>query len=138
MKTIIPILFLLGNAHAEIIPPQAELDSVMQRTVKEFNSQMSGMKTDKFNTVVKHVTYVASPPLFTYFYSSSALSMLNQKSLTHAQVGALNQDSIKKTCTSKIKIFMKNYNLQVSHVMEDIKTGDKFYSYTVTAKDCKV
>jgi hypothetical protein len=96
MKKIFIILFILSNANAEVIPPKSDLDAVMQRVVKDFNSQMSGFKTDKFNTSVKYVTYDATPPLFTYIYTSSALSILNQKSLNQAQVTALNQDSIKK------------------------------------------
>jgi hypothetical protein len=138
MKKIFIILFILSNANAEVIPPKSDLDAVMQRVVKDFNSQMSGFKTDKFNTSVKYVTYDATPPLFTYIYTSSALSILNQKSLNQAQVTALNQDSIKKTCTDKVKVFMQHYNLKVAHVMEDSKTEVKFYAYTVSAKDCKL
>ncbi len=130
------IFAMSASVAAEGIPPKAELDAVMQNAVKQMNSQMSGLKVDEYTTL-KFVAYDTSPPLFTYFYSSSALSVTNQQSLTNAQIAAMNQFNINKTCTSNFKALMKPYSLKVAHIMEDSKTGKNFYKLTVAAKDCE-
>jgi hypothetical protein len=121
---------------AEGLPSKSELNAVMQNTVKQMNAQMSGLKIDEYTTL-KYVTYDSTPSLFTYFYSSSALSVTNQQTLTIAQITALNQYNINKTCTSKFKGLMKPYNLKVAHILEDSKTGKNFYKLTVSALDCQ-
>lgn len=123
-------------AFAQDIPAKRELDAVMQNAAKQMNSQMSGLKIDEYTTL-KYVTYDTTPPLFTYFYSSSALSVTNQLSLTNVQIAAMNQYNINKTCSSKFKVLMKPYNLKVAHILEDSKTGKNFYKQTVTAIDCQ-
>ena len=135
MNKLIIALFFVCNAHAQNIPPKSEMDNAIKNMVKQFNSQMSGLKVDEFTTV-KFLTYDSSPPLLTYFYSSSALSATNQQSLTASQLVAVNQFNINKTCTSNFKIFMKYYSLKVAHFMEDSKTGKNFYKLTVTHADC--
>jgi hypothetical protein len=137
MKLICLCLLLISKiATAQNIPPKAELDAIMQNAVKQMNTQMSGLKIDEYTTL-RYVTYDTTPPLFTYFYSSSALSVTNQQTLTNAQLAAMNLYNINKTCTSKFKVLMKPYNLKVAHIMEDSKTGKNFYKLTVTATDCQ-
>jgi hypothetical protein len=135
MRYLIIVFFLIGNAYAEKIPPKSEMDNALKNMVKQFNSQMPGLKVDEYTTL-KFVTYDTTPPLLTYFYSTSALTITNQQSLTNAQLVAMNQFNINKTCTSNFKIFMKHYNLKVAHMMEDNKTGKNFYKLTVTHADC--
>ena len=135
MKKLMIALFIVCNAHAQNIPPKSEMDNAIKNMVKQFNSQMSGLKVDEFTTV-KFLTYDSTPPLLTYFYSSSALGATNQQSLASAQLAATNQFNINKTCTSNFKIFMKHYSLKVAHIMEDSKTGKNFYKLTVTHADC--
>lgn len=134
IKYLILLLPTLGNT--EGIPTKSELDAVMQNAAKQMNSQMSGLKIDEYTTL-KYVTYDTTPPLFTYFYSSSALSVTNQQSLTNVQIAAMNQYNINKTCSSKFKGLMKPYNLKVAHILEDSKTGKNFYKQTVAAIDCQ-
>jgi hypothetical protein len=129
------LLLITEISSAQNIPPKAELDAVMQNAVKQMNSQMSGLKVDEYTTL-KFVAYDTTPPLFTYFYSSSALSVTNQQSLTNAQIAAMNLFNINKTCTSNFKVLMKPYNLKVAHIMEDSKTGKNFYKLTVSHADC--
>jgi hypothetical protein len=137
MKLICLCLLLISKiASAQNIPPKSELDAIMQNAVKQMNSQMSGLKVDEYTTL-KYVSYDTTPPLFTYFYSSSALSATNQQSLTNAQLAAMNLFNINKTCTSNFKALMKPYNLKVAHIMEDSKTGKNFYKLTVTSIDCQ-
>ena len=137
MKLICLCLLLVYKiASAQNIPPKSELDAVMQNAVKQMNSQMSGLKVDEYTTL-KYVAYDTTLPLFTYFYSSSALSATNQQSLTNAQLAAMNLFNINKTCTSNFKPLMKPYSLKVAHIMEDSKTGKNFYKLTVAAKDCE-
>ena len=136
MKKLMIALFIVCNAHAQNIPPKSEMDNAIKNMVKQFNSQMSGLKVDEFTTV-KFLTYDSSPPLLTYFYSSSALSATNQQSLTNAQLAAMNLFNINKTCTSNFKALMKPYSLKVAHIMEDSKTGKNFYKLTVTSIDCQ-
>jgi len=129
------LLLITEMSSAQNIPPKVELDAVMQNAVKQMNSQMSGLKVDEYTTL-KYVSYDTTPPLFTYFYSSSALSATNQQSLTNAQLAAMNLFNINKTCTSNFKALMKPYSLKVAHIMEDSKTGKNFYKLTVTHADC--
>jgi hypothetical protein len=136
MKIICLCLLLIFKiASAQNIPPKSELDAVMQNAAKQMNSQMSGLKIDEYTTL-KYVAYDTTPPLFTYFYSSSALTVTNQQSLTTAQLAAMNLFNINKTCTSNFKVLMKPYNLKVAHIMEDSKTGKNFYKLTVSHADC--
>ena len=141
MNKILPIvlicIFLSMSSFlaAQNIPSKSELDAVMQNAAKQMNSQMSGLKVDEY-TILKYVSYDTTPPLFTYFYSSSALSATSQQSLTNAQLAAMNLFNINKTCTSNFKALMKPYNLKVAHIMEDSKTGKNFYKLTVTNADC--
>ena len=137
MRLLAVILLLITDvALAQNIPSKAELDAVMQNAAKQMNSQMSGLKVDEYTTL-KYVSYDTTPPLFTYFYSSSALSVTNQQSLTNAQIAAMNLFNINKTCTSNFKALMKPYSLKVAHIMEDSKTGKNFYKLTVTSIDCQ-
>ena len=136
MKLICLFLLLIcKTVSAQNIPSKSELDTVMQNAAKQMNSQMSGLKIDEYTTL-KYVAYDTTPPLFTYFYSSSALSVTNQQSLTNAQIAAVNKYNINKTCTSNFKALMKPYNLKVAHIMEDSKTGKNFYKLTVSHADC--
>ena len=135
MSRLLILLFFFSNANAEKIPSKSELDAVMQNAAKQMNSQMSGLKVDEYTTL-KYVSYDTTPPLFTYFYSSSALSATKQQSLTNAQLTAMNQFNINKTCTSNFKALMKPYSLKVAHIMEDSKTGKNFYKLTVSHADC--
>ena len=136
MKLIFLCLLLVSTiASAQNIPPKSELDAIMQNAAKQMNSQMSGLKIDEYTTL-KYVSYDTTPPLFTYFYSSSALSVTNQLSLTNSQIAAMNLFNINKTCTSNFKALMKPYSLKVAHIMEDSKTGKNFYKLTVTHADC--
>lgn len=135
MSRLLIFLLFFSNANAEKIPSKSELDAVMQNAAKQMNSQMSGLKIDEYTTL-KYVAYDTTPPLFTYFYSSSALSATNQQSLTSAQLAAMNLFNINKTCTSNFKALMKPYSLKVAHIMEDSKTGKNFYKITVSHADC--
>jgi hypothetical protein len=137
MKAFFVLFMLVAEfSAAEGIPSKTELDAVMQNAVKQMNAQMSGLRIDDYTTL-KYVTYDTTPPLFTYFYSSSALSVTKQQSLTNAQLAAMKLFNINKTCTSKFKVLMEPYNLKVAHIMEDAKTGKNFYNLTVTSIDCQ-
>lgn len=130
------LLLITEISSAQNIPPKNELDAIMQNADKQMNSQMPGLKIDEYTTL-KYVAYDTTPPLFTYFYSSTTLSVTNQQTLTNAQLAAMNLYNINKICTSKFKVLMKPYNLKVAHVMEDAKTGKNFYKLTVTSVDCQ-
>ena len=64
------LLLITGISSAQNIPSKPELDAIMQNAAKQMNSQMSGLKVDEYTTL-KYVSYDTTPPLFTYFYSST-------------------------------------------------------------------
>jgi hypothetical protein len=128
------LLFI--NAHAqEKIPSKSELDAVMINAVKQMNAQMAGVRIDE-NTNFKYVTYDLNPPLFSYVYTSNALSVLKQENFTQAQMEALKKFNTAKTCSSQFKPLMKPYNLKVAHVFEDKNNGKIIYKLNVTYLDC--
>ena len=127
---------LLTNAYAqEKIPSKSELDAIMISAVKQMNAQMAGVRIDEY-TNLKFVTYDLNPPLFNYFYTSNALTVLKQNNLTQAQMEALKKFNIAKTCSSQFKPLMKPYNLKVSHTLEDKDSGKIIYKLNVTYLDC--
>jgi len=138
MKYIFIILFCLQifNLSAEDkIPSKSEIDSVMQNAVKQMNAQMSGTKIDEYTTL-KFVTYDLNPPLFSYFYTSSALTFLKQDNLNQIQTDAIKTFNVTKTCSTQFKPLMKPYNLKVAHIFEDKNTGKIIYKLTVSHLDC--
>ena len=124
------------NAYAENkIPSKEELDAIMLNAAKQMNSQMSGLRIDEY-TNLKFVAYDLNPPLFSYFYTSTALDIVKQASLNKAQIDAMKKFNINKTCSSQFKPLMRPYNLRVAHIFEDKNTGKVIYKLTVTHNDC--
>jgi hypothetical protein len=127
--------FSLHSLSQDKIPSKSEFDSIMMNAVKQMNSQMSGVKIDDYTTL-KFVTYDLNPPLFSYFYSTSALAALKQSSLNKVQIDAMKKFNINKTCSSNFKPLMKPYNFKVSHVFEDSNSGKILHKLTVSHLDC--
>lgn len=117
------------------IPSKSEFDAIMQNAVLQMNAQMAGTKIDDY-TEFKFVTYDKNPPLFSYFYSSNALTLLKQGSLNETQNKAMKTYNLQKTCSSKFRPLMKPYNLRVAHIFEDKITGKTVYKLTVSHDDC--
>jgi len=138
MKFLIFLLFAIlslpVNAQ-EKIPDKSELDSVMQNAVKQMNAQMAGMRVDEYMNL-KFVTYDLNPPLFSYFYTSTALNVTKQETLNRVQIEAMNKFNITKTCSTKFMPLMKPYNLKVSHIIEDKVSGKIIYKITISHLDC--
>jgi hypothetical protein len=137
-KFLILFIFshILSISAENKIPSKSELDSVMLNAVKQFNEQLAGLKIDEY-TNIKYVTYDKNPPLFTYFYTTTALSYLKKDSLDQAQKDAMRKFNIPKTCSSQMKPLMKPYNLKVDHIFEDKNTGKVIYKLTVSHLDCE-
>jgi hypothetical protein len=117
------------------IPSKLEFDSIMRNAVRQVNAQISGLKIDEY-TALKFVTYDSSPPLFSYFYNTSALTVLKQSSLNQMQIDEMKKFNVNKTCSSNFKSLMKPYNLKVAHVFEDVNSGKVIYKLTVSHLDC--
>jgi len=127
---------LITNAYAqEKIPSKSELDAVMINAVKQVNAQMAGVRIDEY-TNLKFVTYDLNPPLFTYFYTSSVISVDKKEALSQLQIDALRKFNISKTCSTQFKPLMKPYNLKIAHVFEDKNSGKIIYKLIVTHLDC--
>ena len=130
------IAALSFNSYAEDnIPSKSEFDSVMLNAAKQTNAQMTGTKIDEYTTL-KFVTYDSSPPLFSYFYVSNALSFLKQDKLNQTQIDAMKNFNVTKTCSTKFKPLMKPYNFKVAHIFEDKNSGKIIYKLTVSHLDC--
>jgi hypothetical protein len=137
MRFISIILFALfaSTANAQnSIPSKSEVDAVMQNAVKQSNIQMSGLRVDEYTTL-RLLTYDANKPLLTYFYASSYLRDTNQNSLDQAQMDAIRNFNINKSCSAH-GIIMKQYNLRVAHIFDDSYTGKPIYNITVSRMDC--
>jgi hypothetical protein len=137
MRVIFLFFSLLFNTFAigQPYPPKKAFDAEMIDIVKQTNAQMAGIRIDEYMNL-KFVNYDPSVPSFNYFYTSSVLKFLNQKELNTAQVKAMMEFNIKKSCATEFVNAMKPYGLEITHIIEDKFTGLIFYRYSVTKNDC--
>jgi hypothetical protein len=127
--------FTINSIADDKIPSKSEFDAVMQNAVKQMNAQMAGTKVDEYTTL-KFVTYDLNPPLFSYFYTSTTLTVLKQDNLNQMQTDAIKKFNTTKTCSTRFKPLMKPYNFKVAHIFEDKNSGKIIYKLTVSHLDC--
>ena len=88
---LISVIFTSAIRAQEKMASKAEIDLFhmhMNKMVTMTNAKMGGSKVDDYTTI-KYVTYDQNPPVFNYFYTTTALNVLKQNDLSQAQIAAV-------------------------------------------------
>ena len=123
-------------AQAEKRPTIEDMHRLLENTARQVNTQMSNTRIDDYTTL-KFVSYDKGVPIFTYYYSSSALQVIGKPKLDEAARKAMYESNREKTCSSFFSPFMRVFGLKVSHRFENIATGRLMIDVILSGKDCQ-
>jgi hypothetical protein len=116
-------------------PPISELHSAMKNMVMQGNKQLAGSRVDEFTTL-RMVTYDEPIPLLSYHYWTDHYTRTGQRNLSESERKRLRAFHIERVCTSKMRVAMREYGLQVGHNFADQSTGRNLLEVRVKYADC--